>query len=129
MRQQGFSLIELMMAVIVIAILAAIAYPSYMASVRSSRRAACEGVLTIAASSMEHQYAALGAYPLALPPNVPAVCPPDGGSVFYRVALVGATPNAFSIQATPQGDQTKDKCGVLSLNEKGQKGPTTAGCW
>lgn len=128
MRQQGFTLIELMLAVMVVAILAAIAYPSYMNSVRSSRRAACEGVLTIAASAMEHQYAALGAYPSTLPANVPVVCPPEGGAVYYQVGLVG-TANGFSVQATPQGDQIKDKCGVLSLNEKGEKGPTTAGCW
>lgn len=130
MRQRGFTLIELVIAVAVVALLLAIAYPSYIDNVRSSRRKSCEGVLMVAASAMEHQYAATSTYPLALPANVPTTCPPEGGgTVFYNVALTGATAATFTIQATPQGDQTKDSCGTLSLNERGQKGPTTAGCW
>lgn len=129
MRQRGFTLVELVLTVAVIAVLVAIAYPSYLENVRSSRRKACQGVLMIAASSMEHQYAALGKYPLTLPANVPATCPEEGAPVHYNIALVGATPIAFSIQAVPQGDQTNDRCGTLSLNERGVKGAAIAGCW
>jgi prepilin-type N-terminal cleavage/methylation domain-containing protein len=54
--QKGFTLIELMIAVVVIAILAAIAYPSYQDSVRKSRRADAKSALMEHAQFMERTY-------------------------------------------------------------------------
>ncbi|BAL25515.1 type IV pilin protein [Azoarcus sp. KH32C] len=45
-KQSGFTLIELMIAMVVVAILAAVAIPSYMDSIRKSRRADATTSLT-----------------------------------------------------------------------------------
>ena len=52
-KAKGFTLIELMIVVAVIAILASIAYPSYQDSVRKTRRADAKEVLLEGAQWME----------------------------------------------------------------------------
>lgn len=53
---QGFTLIELMIVVVVIAILAAIAFPSYKSSVLKTRRSDAKTALTTAATLEERWY-------------------------------------------------------------------------
>ncbi len=59
---RGFTLIELMIVVAVIAILAAIAYPSYQDSVRKSRRADAKAALLDLAQFMERNYTTANRY-------------------------------------------------------------------
>ena len=54
--KRGFSLIELMIAVAVISILAAIGYPSYIGQVRSAHRSDTKAELLELAQFMERQY-------------------------------------------------------------------------
>ncbi|MDD1620553.1 MAG: type IV pilin protein [Methylococcaceae bacterium] len=61
-KQKAFTLIELMVAVVIAGILAAIAYPSYQESVRKSRRADVEGVLLNLANSMERHFTEFNTY-------------------------------------------------------------------
>ncbi|ODS24874.1 hypothetical protein AB835_01010 [Candidatus Endobugula sertula] len=56
--QRAFTLIELMIAVAIIGILAAIAYPSYLSQVANSRRAEGASELLIVASEQERFYTA-----------------------------------------------------------------------
>ena len=48
-KPKGFSLLELMIVVVVVAILSAVAYPSYQAHIAASRRAEARAVLMEAA--------------------------------------------------------------------------------
>src|SRR5690606_1839164 len=52
----GFTLMEVLIALLIIGILAAIAYPSYQEQVRQTRRAECTGALMALASAMERHY-------------------------------------------------------------------------
>lgn len=128
---RGFTLIELMIVVAVVAILASVAMASYNFAVVKSRRSAAAGCLTERAQQMERFYTVRMTYQGA--PD-PAAC--TDVSDHYDVAFQG-TPDATSyvILATPKGSQaTADtKCGTLSINAQGVKGKTGTGsakdCW
>ncbi len=61
-RRCGFTLIELMIAMVIVAIIVAIAYPSYVEQVRKSRRAEAKAVLLEDAQFMERTYTTTGQY-------------------------------------------------------------------
>jgi|AMFO01.1.fsa_nt_gi Tfp pilus assembly protein PilE len=49
---------------------------------------------------------------------------------FYTFSFSGnVTQTAFTIQAVPTGAQAGDTCGTLTIDQAGQKTPTTTGCW
>ena len=58
----GFSLIELMVVVVIVGVLASIAYPSYRDQVRKTRRADAKSALLDAAAKMERYYTQFGRY-------------------------------------------------------------------
>lgn len=122
-HSSGFTLIELMIAVAVVGILAAIAYPSYQDSVRKARRADAKSALLDAAQRQERFYTENNQYTNVLvkpDPCVGAACglgyattkTTDG---YYDLAinapLTGTAPNqrrnTFTITATP--DSTKSQ--------------------
>lgn len=130
-RSRGFTLIELMIAVAVVAILAGIAYPSYQEHVRKSRRAAAQAVLLDVAARQQQYLLDRRSYAgtlAALRYTVPAEV-----SAYYQIATEApaATPPTFTVRATPQGAQAADKCGWLQVDQTGAKTTQHAvgGCW
>ena len=132
-RQGGFTLLEVMIVVAVVAILAAIALASYEGQITKSRRSAGAGCLQERAQFMERYYTTNLTYVDA----VIQQCDPEV-SPHYQVSLVGgaATANAFTLQAIPQGGQaTNDTlCGTLTVNAQGVRtasGTASAAteCW
>ena len=133
-NHKGFTMIELMIVVAIVGILAAIAYPAYQEQVRQSRRADCAGELTLLANAMERWFTLNGSYPATVAAmNFPANCPIDGGTVSYTFSIPARTATTFTVQATPTGPQTSDKCGNLTLTHTGQQGVSTGlpltECW
>jgi type IV pilus assembly protein PilE len=123
----GFTLIELMIAVAVIGILASIALPSYQDHVRRSARAQAQACMSQVAQALERIRTGNLRYDAG---NAPALgCATEGNlNARYNMAVERAA-NTYAITATAIGDQVKDKCGSLSLNQAGAKTPTTSGCW
>lgn len=132
--ETGFSLIELMIVVAIVAILAAIAYPSYQKQVRDTHRADAKAGLTELAQFMERYYTANGRY-VDSGGNAPTLpftqTPKDGSSKFYNLSLSTATATAYTLQAVPINSQASDDCGTLTLSHIGQKGAgaTVSECW
>lgn len=127
---RGFTLIELMITVAVVAILAAVAIPSYSEHVRKSRRAQAKADLVELAQQLERFHTVQNTYSGM---TLPFTQSPRDGKSYYTLSLSGAaTSSAFTLQAVPGTGQDKDKCGTLTLDQAGRKTPTAAkvaGCW
>lgn len=129
-NKSGFSLIELMIAVAVISILAAIGYPSYMGHVRSAHRSDAKAALLELAQFMERQYSAGGSYVFPSGVTLPyTTVPKEGGSTYYNLSLANQTATTFTLQAAPTGSMASDSCGTLSIDQSGTKSPASDDCW
>ncbi len=134
-KQRGFTLIELMIVVAVIAVLTLIAYPNYISSVRKGKRGQAKADLVQVVQSMERCYTQLNTYTgcwagtdvLTAPSNQS----PTNGPKIYDLVLAVPTAQTFSVTATATGDQLKDSCGALTINQANVKTYTGSGtnCW
>ncbi|MCH7375417.1 type IVa pilus pseudopilin TppA [Aeromonas sp. MR19] len=131
---RGFSLMELMIAVAVMAILTVIAYPSYNNYIASAKRAEAKATLLEAAQYLERQFTAEGNYDGGnLASAGLATLPKEGGEAYYNLAL-NASGGRYTLTAIPTGAMDGDPCGLLTLDQGGQQGVsgatmTAAECW
>ena len=126
-RNSGFTIIELMIVLVIVAILLALAYPSYIDYVRKGKRGDAQQALLNWAVNQEiwrsnhPTYAGLG--------DLPA---PSTDYYTYDFD-VDPTATVYTLQATAQGDQANDKarngtsCATLTLDQSGVKSPPE--CW
>lgn len=119
----GFTLVELMIVVAIIAILAAIALPSYQRHVTETRRDAATACLLELAQFAERHYTTRMAYTGLVLPNIQ--CSTDL-SQHYTFSLNGVpTASTYSIQAVAQGGQAGRDAACLTLRID-QRGTQTA---
>ncbi len=155
-NQVGFTLIELLITVIVIGILATVAYPSYQDYVRQSNRAEVKGILLETAQFMERVYTANGCYhrndadcasnvttngcavgvgtvglPFCQAPKDINVAARYNITVAYPAAAPCVLGQCFTLSAAPVGTMAGDACGTLSLTQAGIQGAggAIADCW
>jgi type IV pilus assembly protein PilE len=126
-RIPGFTIIELMIVLVIVAILLSLAYPSYIQYVRKAKRGEAQQLLLNWSINQEifrsnnTEYADVD--DLTAPTSDDYTLSPDG------------TPTAtlYTLQAVAGGDQVNDKarggtpCSTLTLNQNGVKNPPA--CW
>jgi type IV pilus assembly protein PilE len=143
-RQRGFTLVELMVVVTIVAILASIAIPSYREHMRRANRADAKTALLQDAQFLERNRTATNKYnknaadgAALTKAHLPSQQSPSDGAARYTID-VDAEEATFTLTATPApgGPMDGDKCGTLTLNEQGKKdvdhpaaGVTAADCW
>ena len=129
----GFTLLELMIAVVVVAILVIVAYPSYEEHLRKGRRASAQTFL-VDVANREQQYL-IDARAYATGANALTtlnIATPADVAKFYIVTIeaVGSgTPPAFNVLATPIAGSSQVKDGVLTLDSAGARTRGGASGW
>jgi type IV pilus assembly protein PilE len=129
MKKNGFSLIELVVAMGIVGILAAIAIPAYSAYTKTANRTDAVRSMTYDAQALERCYSQSFTY-LGC---ASAVSGPSAQG-YYTLTIV-PTANSFTITATPlKSPQTHDSaCTSFTLNNAGTQGATGTAtsqtCW
>ena len=138
-KTRGFTLIELMITVAIVGIIAAIAYPNYIGSVRKSKRVEAQGALLSFANAMEmwrlqnrsycdagdtggtgvNSCGVSGTNDTGSPTIFSTVVPISGGATTYNLTIDVVTATTYTLMATATGSQTAD--GNLSLTNTGTK--------
>ena len=138
--QRGMTLVELMTVMVIVAILASIAIPSYRSYLVRSNRADAKSALMQVQAAQEKFYLQNNAYT-----NNVAGAPPAGLGLsatttngFYTLTVTPGTGNqSYTATAAPTaaGGQSSDsKCGSYTLTDIGKRGitggtDTVANCW
>lgn len=122
--QAGFTLVELMMVVVIVAVLMAIALPAFQNQVRRGNRTAAQAEM-MAIANLQQQYllsnrsymdkTTLEATGFALDPDVDR-------NYDYDITINLSTVPTYTIQFTATGSQAAD--GNLTLNEQGVGTPS-----
>lgn len=118
-RARGFTLIELLITMTIVAILAAVAYPSYAESVRKGKRASAKAAMTEVAGRLQQFYseqsgAAKYTDDLTLLQYGTKLMSEANG---HEIVISAADASSYTITAKPVADDPK--CGNLTLNHLG----------
>jgi type IV pilus assembly protein PilE len=151
--QCGFTMIEVLLVVALVAVLAAVAIPSYTSYLVRGQRSAAKVALVQAAAYMERSYTSNGCYNFSTPQGcqggggavttlLPGFnkAPTDGSTQSYVITLAFSNAAApvqdYRLTATPCGDSgagcptssnqgfTDPDCDVLTLNNAGARTAT-----
>jgi len=119
----GFTLVELMIVIAVVAVLVSLALPNYQQSIRKGRRADAQTDLIEFAGQAERVFTQTNSYATAALPAT---------TDYYTFSFsVDPTATVYTIQAAPKSGQDQDGCGTMRLNQAGLRTKTgsLADCW
>jgi type IV pilus assembly protein PilE len=130
-KSRGFTLIELMIAVAVIGILVAIAYPSYTNSLVKGNRANAKSFLLEVAQKQQQFLLDNRAYATKAELEAAGVATPKEFTNFYTwsVTLVAGPPPGFQVLATPVAGKRQEPDGWLQVDHTGAKTSQHPGKW
>ena len=131
-QTRGFTLIELMIVIAILAIIMAFAWPSYLEHVRKSRRAEGTVHLLELADRMERYYSDQGTYAGAtLGPAEADLYVAVSENGYYNLAITVQDNVSFTVTAAPttKGKQDDDTCGTFTLTSTGLTSADGSKCW
>ncbi|NIS91297.1 MAG: prepilin-type N-terminal cleavage/methylation domain-containing protein [Woeseiaceae bacterium] len=144
-RHGGFSLLELLVVVAIVAMLSAFAYPSYMNYVVNTKRTAATTMLMRIADRQQQFFMDNKRYANALTELGYATAfvwvsdngntvPPGDADAVYAFGLANITPTQYLAFAAPIGQQQirDTKCAALTIDHAGAKkayGSQPDDCW
>ncbi|MEZ5472568.1 MAG: type IV pilin protein [Marinicella sp.] len=130
MKNKGFSLIELMIVIAILALLIAYAVPGYRSYVLKSKRGAAQNRLMEIAGMYEKYYANINTYPTGLTGGADTLGLPNSFITLDDYTISAAnTATGWSLTATATGHQTADTdCPTITFDNLGNKGPAST-CW
>jgi type IV pilus assembly protein PilE len=143
--QRGVTLIELMIVLVILALIAGFAYPSYMNYVVDTKRTAATSILLQVADRQQQFFMdnkrfsndltdlGFAANPLVIADDGRTMADAGSAESTYSVALSNVTATTYTITAAPlNGQAARDaQCGSLTLNQALTKGSSggDSDCW
>lgn len=130
-QETGFSLLELLIAVAIVGIISAVAYPSYQQYIIDSRRVDTQQALLSFANAMERFKVANSTYAGAASGGAnsgfpaatvfPSQSPVGGGDAFYNLSIESSAARSYILRADPVNGSSQDGDGLMEILSTGVK--------
>ena len=118
---------ELMIVVVIVGVLAAIAYPSYQQYARETKRTDAHAALLRIATLQEKNFSNRNQYATSTTTLGYAVDPAVSNDGNWTISITAVTAATFSLSAAPTGGHADPDCTAITLTSAGLRGP--ANCW
>ena len=130
--QSGFTLVELMIVVVIVGILASVAYPGFQQYLLRAKRAEARNMIVQMATQQERYYSNNNNYGTLTDLGLAATTKSENNNYVMTIDTLGSDNQTFRIIATPSGF-TDTKCTAIRMTNTGQKSHTGSGsdedCW
>jgi type IV pilus assembly protein PilE len=140
-KQQGLTLVEVLIAIVIVGILAGVAIPTYQNTVSKSRRADGIALAMGLAAREERHFMQYGTYTTDITGATGLNAPAESSEGFYTAAVAacggGTIATCFTVMVTAKGSQAKHdtSCNTLTITHTGIRAASNAGgeangdCW